>query len=156
MLVGNIGSGRRFNYTIMGDAANLASRLEGANKIYGTGVLVGQRCAELCHASDGADGAIVFREIDRVRVVGRKTPERLFEPVGTGDDVSAGQRERLSLFADGLADYRARNFEDAGGKFETLQDDDPVARVYVKRIRGFFATPLPPEWDGVTDLSEKG
>ena len=122
----------------------------------GTGVLVGQRCAELCHASDGADGAIVFREIDRVRVVGRKTPERLFEPVGTGDDISAGQRERLSLFADGLADYRARNFEDAGGKFETLQDDDPVARVYVKRIRGFFATPLPPEWDGVTDLSEKG
>ena len=158
MLVGNIGSGRRFNYTIMGDAANLASRLEGANKIYGTGILVGQRCAELCNASDGtdgADGAIVFREIDRVRVVGRETPERLFEPVGTGDGVSAALRERLALFADGLADYRARKFEDAGGKFETLRDDDPVARVYMERIRGFAAAPLPPEWDGVTDLSEK-
>jgi adenylate cyclase len=156
MLIGNIGSGRRFNYTIMGDAANLASRLEDANKIYGTRVLVGQRCAELCHGSDGADGAIVFREIDRVRVPGRQMPERLFEPVGTDNNIAAGQRERLFRFADGLSDYRERNFYDACKKFETLQDDDPAARVYVKRIRGFFATPLPLEWDGVTDLSKKG
>jgi adenylate cyclase len=149
MLVGNIGSGRRFNYTIMGDAANLASRLEGANKIYGTTILVSQRSADLCGES------MVFREIDRVRVVGRETPERLFEPVGAADDITDATRDRLARFAAALADYRAGRFGDAGDKFAALADADPVARVYLDRIGEFAAMPPPPEWDGVTRLDEK-
>ncbi len=133
----------------MGDAANLASRLEGVNKVYGTKILVGEHSAEL------SNGAIVYREIDRVRVVGRETPERIFEPIGTQDEITDATRERLALFAGALADYRARRWVEAGDKFAALRDEDPVARVYVERIRGFAATPPSPEWDGVTDLSEK-
>lgn len=149
MLVGNIGSHWRFTYAAMGDAANLGSRLEGANKYYGSDILVGERTALL------VGDQIVFREIDLLRVVGRLRPVRVFTPVAPQGDVSEDQRHKLEVFQNALVLFRARDFAAAADAFETLAEQDSVARTFVARARAFAVAPPPGDWEGVTDLSEK-
>jgi class 3 adenylate cyclase len=146
-LAGNIGSQRRFNYTVMGDAVNVAARLEGVNKVYGTHILA----AETTVAAIG--GRILFREIDRVRVVGRGNPLAIYEPLALGAG-EAAQRARATAQEAALAAWRRRDFAAAAELFGAAADD-PVAERFAKRARAFLAAPPPPDWEPVTNLETK-
>ena len=131
----------------MGDTVNLASRLEGANKIYGTAILASESVRR------AAGGEIAWREIDRVGVVGRDTP--LFEPLGLAGEISAEHRTLAEAFAAALAAYRAAGFGDAAAMFDVLATDDPPSCAFAVRGRQHVATPLPLPWEAITSLETK-
>lgn len=143
ILVGNIGSARRFNYTVMGDAANLAARLEGANKVYGSTVLVSDSTVARCAQRIG------FRELDRVRVVGRAEPVGLYSPL---DGQPAA--DQVDGYEAALADYRAGRFTAAAARWLQLASVDPASAAMAARAQRLDQQP-PENWDGVYDLDEK-
>ncbi len=149
MLIGNIGSRRQFNYTVMGDAVNLASRLEGVNKAYGTGILASEDTVRRCPAE------IAFREVDLVRVLGRQQPLRIFEPLGFSGEIAEGQLSRLQSFENALSDFHASRFDEAAEAFDRLASEDPVAQAFAERARVYMAAPPPGDWDGVHNLDQK-
>jgi adenylate cyclase len=144
VVVGNMGSRSRFDYTVLGDAANLASRLEGANKPFGTYLMV----SEVTWAQ--VNGRLSGREIGRLRVVGRKTPIRVYEPLGFENEVNTAAMES---FHQGLACCCRKQWLEALAIFESLSDD-PVATVYAHRCKA-LSCDSSSSWDGVWNLTEK-
>lgn len=153
MLVGNMGSDVVFDYTVMGDAVNLASRLESANKAYGTRIMIGEETLKL------TDGKFVTRPLDRLRVKGKERPVEVFELLGERwEDLPEHRQKNLELYLKGLDCYRQREFERARQYFLSALEVDPLdgpSKTYLERCEFYKKDPPPPDWDGVWVLTEK-
>ena len=157
MVVGNMGSQQRFNYTVMGDNVNLASRLEGLNKEYGTHILVAEPTLVAARKGLEDEAAYVTRELDAVRVKGKKEPVRLFELRRRGPPLTE-EVPLLEGYAEGLRLYRTQKFAEARLQFEWLLErfphDGPSA-LFLHRCDDMTQSPPGANWDGVFKMEHK-
>jgi adenylate cyclase len=151
-LVGSIGSELMMSYTVMGDTVNLASRLEGASKMYGSRVLVSEATVA------GAAAVIEVREIDQVVLLGQTQPQAVFEIMGRKGELTPMQIELRTHFSEGLVAYRARRWDEALRAFaaalEAVPNDGP-SMTFIKRIDSLMTTPPGDEWNGSWHLDQK-
>jgi adenylate cyclase len=151
--VGNVGSEKKKSYTAMGDSINLGSRLEGANKEYGTAIMM----SEFTYAK--VKGLYPVRELDMLRVVGKEQPVRVYELLGISEaDVSEKKKKAVEIYLKGLELYRSKQWDQAEAVFRQaleVDPDDGPSKAYIDRCEDFKVLPPPENWDGVFVMKTK-
>ncbi|MFQ5896482.1 MAG: adenylate/guanylate cyclase domain-containing protein, partial [Nitrospinota bacterium] len=151
-VVGNMGSRRHLDYTMMGDTVNTAARLEGVNKVYGTCVMVGETTRQQ------AGDAIEVRELDAIDVVGKTEAVKVYQPMAPAGGLDLLKAQMVEHYARGLAAYRARQWGEALAHFGRALELDPKdgpSKAMRERIREFQSNPPPPDWNGAYAMLTK-
>ncbi|MEZ4765043.1 MAG: adenylate/guanylate cyclase domain-containing protein [Calditrichia bacterium] len=153
MIVGNMGSPKKFNYTVIGDEVNLAARLESANKTFGTGIMISEATYHF------VKDMMITRPLDRLIVKGKSKPVNVYELISKkGDKLPNLLESILPLYHHGIRYYEEREWENAESAFRKclrLMPDDGPSSLYLKRVQEFAKNPPPPNWNRVYQMTTK-